>query len=176
MRSGRQASASSCARSHLPIERQVRAIGATWLDRQLVSEGKGLATQGFGAQVRDAMQSRVAFLVEQGLAERRGQRVVLSRNLLSTLRDRELSEVGKVLQDQIGLAYRPLRDGERVSGVYRRSVQLASGRFAMLDDGMGFSLVPWRPVVEQRLGQQVAALVRGQSVTWELGRRRGISI
>lgn len=34
------------------------------------------------------------------------------------------------------------RDGERVSGVYRRSVMLASGRYAMLDDGKGFSLVP----------------------------------
>ena len=52
----------------------------------------------------------------------------------------------------------------------RHSVQLASGRFAMLDDGMGFSLVPWRPVVEQRLGQQVAAVVRGSSVTWDMGR------
>ncbi len=31
----------------------------------------------------------------------------------------------------------------------------------MLDDGNGFSLVPWRPVVEQRLGQQVSAIVRG---------------
>ncbi|WP_433913813.1 DUF3363 domain-containing protein [Brenneria populi] len=27
------------------------------------------------------------------------------------------------------------------------------GRYAMLDDGMRFSLVPWRPVIEQRLGQ-----------------------
>jgi hypothetical protein len=45
-------------------------------------------------------------------------------------------------------------DGQRVAGIYRRSVMLASGRYAMLDDGMGFSLVPWRPVIEQRLGQQ----------------------
>jgi hypothetical protein len=37
---------------------------------------------------------------------------------------------------------------------------------------MGFSLVPWRPVVEQRLGQQVAAIVRGSSVTWDIGRRQ----
>jgi hypothetical protein len=27
----------------------------------------------------------------------------------------------------------------------------------MLDDGMGFSLVPWKPVIEQRLGQTMAA-------------------
>lgn len=40
----------------------------------------------------------------------------------------------------------------------------ASGRYAMLDDGMGFSLVPWRPVIEQRLGQQLAAMVRRRGV------------
>ena len=36
--------------------------------------------------------------------------------------------------------------------------QLTSGWFAMLDDGVGFSLVPWRPVIEKRLGQQVSAV------------------
>jgi len=25
----------------------------------------------------------------------------------------------------------------------------------MIDDGLGFSLVPWQPVLEQRLGRQV---------------------
>ncbi|MGJ7484464.1 DUF3363 domain-containing protein [Variovorax sp. LT2P21] len=163
-------------RSHLSIDQQVRAIGATWLDKQLVGDSAGLATQGFGAQVRDAMHSRVDFLAEQGLAERRGQRVVPSRNLLATLRDRELATVGKALQEQTGQTYRPVPDGGQASGVYRRSLQLASGRFAMLDDGLGFNLVPWRPVIEQRLGQQVSAVVRGQSVTWQFGRRRGIGI
>ncbi|OJY58057.1 relaxase/mobilization nuclease and DUF3363 domain-containing protein [Thiobacillus sp. 0-1251] len=160
-------------RSHLSIEQQVRAQGATWLDHQMVSDTRNLSPQGFGAQVRGALQDRRDFLVEQGLAKRRGSRVVLARNLLATLRDRELAEAGKVIQHQTGLLHRPLREGERANGIYRRSVQLASGRFAMLDDGMGFSLVPWRPVVEQRLGQQVSAIVRGASVTWELGRQRG---
>jgi type IV secretory pathway VirD2 relaxase len=160
-------------RSHLPIKQQVRAQGATWLDHQMVGGARNLSPQGFGAQVRGALQDRMDFLVEQGLAERHGSRVVLARNLLATLRDRELAEVGKVIQHQTGLLHRPLREGERANGIYRRSVQLASGRFAMLDDGMGFSLVPWRPVVEQRLGQQVSAIVRGSSVTWELGRQRG---
>lgn len=160
-------------RSHLSIEQQVHAQGVTWLDHQMVGDTKELSPQGFGTQVRDALQERVGFLVEQGLAERRGSRVVLARNLLSTLRDRELTEVGKVIQDETGLIHRPLTDSGRASGVYRRSVQLVSGRFAMLDDGLGFSLVPWRPVMEQRLGQQVSVIVRGASVTWELGRQRG---
>jgi len=74
------------------------------------------------------------------------------------------------------LAHRPVADGQRVAGIYRRSVMLASGRYAMLDDGMGFSLVPWKPVIEQRLGQQIAAKVRGGGVSWEVGRQRGPSI
>lgn len=163
-------------RSHLPIEQQARAIGATWLDRQLVGDSSGLAAQGFGTQVRDAMHSRVDFLIEQGLAERQGRRIVFARNLLATLRDRELAVVGKSLQDQSGHTYRPVQEGGRASGVYRRSIQLASGRFAMLDDGMGFSLVPWRPMIEQRVGRRVSASVRGGSVTWQFGQRRDMSI
>ena len=161
-------------RSHLPIEHQVRALGATWLDRNLVIDG-GVANQGFGAQVRNAMQSRVDFLAEQGLAERRGQRVLFARNLLATLRDREMAAAGKSLQDQTGQTYRPLQDGEKASGVYVRSIQLTSGRFALLDDGLGFSLVPWRPIVERRLGQQVSAVIRGQSANWQLERGQHIS-
>lgn len=46
----------------------------------------------------------------------------------------------------------------------------------MLDDGMGFSLVPWRPVIEQRLGQAMTAVVRGGGVSWKFGQQRGPSI
>lgn len=122
------------------------------------------------------MHSRLDFLVEQDLAEHRDRRIVLSCNLLATLRDRELAAVGRSLQDQTGQTYRPLKEGEQVRGIYRRSIQFASGRFAMLDDGTGFSLVPWRPVIEQRLGQQLSAVVRGSSVSWDVGRQRGHSI
>ena len=160
-------------RSHLSIAQQVRAQGSTWLDHQMVGNTNDFPPQGFGAQVHGALQERIGFLVEQGLAERRGARVVLARNLLSTLRDRELAEVGKAIQHQTGLIHRPICDGESANGIYRRSVQLVSGRFAMLDDGTGFSLVPWRPVVEQRLGQQVSAIVRVSSVTWNMGRPHG---
>jgi type IV secretory pathway VirD2 relaxase len=163
-------------RSHLPIEQQVHAQGATWLDHQLVGDARDLSPKGFGAQVHGALQDRMGFLVDQGLADRRSQRVVLASNLLSTLRDRELAEVGQAIQHQTGLVHCPLRDGQRACGVYSRSIQLVSGRFAMLDDGMGFSLVPWRPVVEPNLGQQVSAVVRESSVTWKMGRVRGLSI
>ena len=163
-------------KSHLPIERQARVIGATWLDQQLIGGGKGLGDLGFGSEVKDALQRRADFLAEQGLAERRGQRVILTRNLLGTLRNRELAQAAKDIAADTGLEHRPVVDGQRVAGIYRRSVMLASGRYAMLDEGMGFSLVPWKPVIELRLGQQMAATVRGSGVSWEVGRQRGPSI
>jgi type IV secretory pathway VirD2 relaxase len=164
-------------RSHLAIKQQVRAMGATWLDRQLISGSENLSVQGFGAQVKEALRAREVFLVEQGLAEQRGQRVILARDLLSTLQSRELQATGAAIESEAGLTYRPIVDGDgRVAGVYRRSLMLASGRFAMLDDGMGFTLVPWRPVVESRLGRSVTAVVRGEHVSWEFGRKLGLSI
>ncbi|KHK52066.1 type VI secretion protein [Ralstonia sp. A12] len=162
-------------RSHLPIERQSRVIGATWLDQQLIKGGEGLSPIGFGAEVKEGLRQRADFLVEAGLAERRGQRVVLARNLLVTLRSREVAKAANDIAAETGLEHRVVADGQRVAGVYRRSVMLASGRYAMLDDGMGFSLVPWKPVIEPRLGQQLAATMHGSGVSWEVGRKLGLS-
>ena len=161
-------------KSHLPIEQQARVIGATWLDQQLIGGGSGLGDLGFGGEAKQAMQQRADFLAEQGLAERRGQRVILARNLLGTLRNRELAQAAKDIAAETSLEHRPVGDGQCVSGIYRRSVMLASGRYAMLDDGKGFSLVPWKPVIEQRLGQQIAATMRSGAVSWEIGRQQGL--
>src|SRR3546814_5695798 len=82
-------------KSHLPIERQAHVIGATWLDQQLIGGGKRFGDFGFGSEVKDALQNRADFLAKQGLAERRGQRVILARNLLATLRNRELTQADR---------------------------------------------------------------------------------
>lgn len=162
-------------RSHLDLRSQARALGATWLDRALI-EGASPAPAGFGAEVREALDERRTFLAEEGLATRRGQRLVLARDLLATLRAREVGQVGARLAAETGLDHRPVADGGSVHGVYRRSVMLASGRFAMLDDGIGFSLVPWKPVLEQRLGQMMTGIARGGTISWDVSRQRGIGI
>jgi len=151
-------------------------IGATWLDQQLIGGCKGLGDLGFGSEVKEALRQRSDFLAEQGLAEHRGQRVVLARNLLATLRGRELTKTAQEIAAETGLEHRPVMDGQRVAGIYRRSVMLASGRYAMLDDGMGFSLVPWKAVIEPQLGRQLAATVRGGGTSWEIGKRHVISM
>jgi hypothetical protein len=54
---------------------------------------------------------------------------------------------------------------------------LASGRFAMIDDGTGFQLVPWRPALERHLGREVSGVATGEGrVTWSLERKIGLGI
>jgi hypothetical protein len=56
------------------------------------------------------------------------------------------------------------------------STQLASGRFAMMDDGLGFSLVPRRPVLDNKMGREVMGEIRGEDISWQFGRGRTLGI
>jgi type IV secretory pathway VirD2 relaxase len=167
---------SLATRSDFDIEAQVTASGATWLDRQLLAREPVASASGFGAELREAMDRRVDHLVEEGLARRQGQRVIFARDLLDTLRRRELEQVSSKLAGETGLPHGPSAIGEHVGGVYRRRITLASGRFAMIDDGLGFQLVPWRPALEQRLGQHISGTMTRRGVDWNLGRGRNLGI
>jgi hypothetical protein len=47
----------------------------------------------------------------------------------------------------------------------------------MIDDGMGFQLVPWRPALEQQLGRHVSGVIApGGNVDWTFGRKREIGL
>jgi hypothetical protein len=168
---------SLATRSDLTIEAQVIAPGATWIDRQLLAKQATLSGSGFGAEVREAMDRRVEHLAGEELARRQGQRVIFARDLLNTLRKRDLSAAATALSAETGLAYRSSAEGENVAGIYRQRVMLSSGRFAMIDDGLGFQLVPWRPALEQQLGHQVAGIMLPNGgVDWGLGRKRGLGL
>ena len=94
------------------------------------------------------------------------------RNKPSTQRGYQGNIDHKIIPILGRMKHRPVTDGQRVAGIYRHSVMLVSGRYAMLNDGMGFSLVPWKPVIEPKLGQQIAATVRGDGVSWDIVRTR----
>ena len=163
---------SLATRSDLDIEAQITASGATWLDRQSLARDAVLANGGFGSEVRDAMDRRIDHLAAEGLVRRQGARVIFARDLLNTLRQREVDAAVARLAAQTGLSHNPSSEGERIVGVYRRRITLASGRFAMIDDGLGFQLVPWRPALEQHLDRQVSGVVTsGGGVTWSFGRK-----
>ncbi|MGA0603868.1 relaxase/mobilization nuclease domain-containing protein [Caulobacter sp. KR2-114] len=165
-------------RSDLGLARQVKADGATWLDRQLVArEPAPLAHTGFGAEVRAALQARAEHLGGEGLARPTGSGWVFAKDLIQTLRTRELATVAARLSAESGLAWKPTAEGDPITGQYRQRLNLASGRFAMIDDGLGFQLVPWSRQLERHLGDTVSGtLTPGGGVEWTLGRKRGLSL
>lgn len=165
-------------RSDIDIDRQVTATGATWLDRQNIArEPAALSEGGFGAEVRQALDRRADHLVAQGLGERQGQRVTFNRGLIDTLRRRELDAVGEKLAADTGQPFNRAGGGENVAGTYRQRIALASGRFAMLDDGLGFQLVPWSPSLEKQLGKHVSGVARDDGgIDWSFGRKRGLGL
>ena len=165
-------------RSDLAVQQQITAPGATWLDRRLLArEPAATGGGGFGAEVTEAMDRRVEHLAGEGLARRQGQRVIFSRDLLDTLRRRELNHAAGKIAAESRLVYRPSPEGEHVAGIYRQRITLSSGRFAMIDDGLGFQLVPWRPALEQQLGRQVSGvMLPSGGVDWSFGRKRGLGL
>ncbi|WP_420346525.1 DUF3363 domain-containing protein [Pelagibius sp.] len=168
---------SVAALSFLGLEDQVRADGATWLDAQLVAmERVALCGDRFGADVAEALSRREEHLIAQNLAERDGQTMRYQRNLLKLLRQREVAHAGEKLAKEMGLTFSPTQDGDRIDGVYRKSVWLASGKFAFIEESQEFTLVPWRPVLERQRGQTVGGVMRGASVSFEIRKKRGIGI
>jgi type IV secretory pathway VirD2 relaxase len=161
------------------LDRQITSDGATWLDRELVSPNRTPLTQaGFGEEVRQALEQRKDSLVDQGLASRTpegGLRV--PKDLLSRLEQQELARVGTEMAKARGLTFAPAEPGNHVTGTLVGTANLASGKFAMIDDGLGFSLVPWQPVLEQRLGHHITGIAMpGGGVDWTFGRSRGLGL
>ncbi len=176
--------AALAVRSDLSLKQQISADGATWLDRQLVTRAPlPLSDGGFGSDVRQALGDRAEYLAEQGLGTRDGNgHFSPIRNLLHRLRDREVAATGQRLAAETGLTPHPHVPGELaaglpVSGTYRKRLTLASGRFAMIDDGLGFQLVPWSPGLERHLGQAVSGVTMpGGGIDWTMGRKRDLGI
>jgi type IV secretory pathway VirD2 relaxase len=164
-------------RSDFDLSAQVRAPGATWLDhRNLSGDGRDLGG-GFGTEVRAAMEARAGHLADEGLARRQGKRIIFSRNLLDTLRRRELDTAGRDLSAEIGLPHAPSKAGEYVAGTVRQRVTLASGRFAMIDNGLSFQLVPWSPSLDRQIGKHISGVMGGNGgVNWSFGRGRGLGL
>jgi hypothetical protein len=66
------------------------------------------------------MDARLEHLAEQGLARQQGQRGVFARDLLATLRRRQLEETAARLSAETGRTYQLVAEGERIARLYRQ--------------------------------------------------------
>ncbi|UVC15141.1 relaxase/mobilization nuclease RlxS [Mesorhizobium onobrychidis] len=159
--------------SSMPLEQQVGFDGATWIDREMASDTpEALRNSGFGREVREAQARRRQWLIAQGLAFEEQDRTVYRANMISILRQRELNRVAGQLSEELGLSYAEARAGDRVEGTLRRSVELASGKYAIIEKSREFVLVPWRPVLERHIGKEVSGMVQREGISWNIGRQR----
>lgn len=108
--------------------------------------------------------------------QREGGEVVFRTNLLATLARREVIQRGQELAHESGGTFHMAEDGERITGRYKGAVELVSGKYALVENAREFTLVPWRPVIEKELGRTVSGLMRGDGISWEIGRGLGIGV
>jgi type IV secretory pathway VirD2 relaxase len=156
-----------------PLDRLVDAEAATWIDRELVSGAPvPVRDAGFGHELRDAQARRRQWLMAQGFAEEAGGNTTFSNGMIAALRRRELLRIAGQLADEVKMPFREAAESARIDGVYRRSVDLVSGRFALIERARDFTLVPWRPVLERQVGKSVSGLMRGDGISWSIGRDR----
>jgi hypothetical protein len=150
--------------STLRLDEMPNHNGITWLDEDVSLSHPGRAVGGFGAKLTEALRQRQQWLVEQGLADQ--------PDVLEKLRTRELQRVARQLSRELGLGYAEAAPGDPIEGIYRRPVQIGSARMALIENSREFTLVPWRPVLERRIGREVSGIMRGRDVSWTFGRER----
>ncbi|TCP65487.1 relaxase/mobilization nuclease RlxS [Sphingomonas sp. PP-CE-1G-424] len=156
-----------------PLSELSTVDAPTWLDRDLVAKEPIAARDaGFGAELRAAQDRRRQWLTANGLAELDEGGTRYRAGLLATLQRRELLRAAGQLSRELSLGFRETASGDRVEGILRRRVDLVGGRFAMIERSREFTLVPWRPVLERQIGKPVSGVLRGDGVSWTIGRGR----
>ena len=160
-----------------PLDQLPGAEGATWLDRQLTSSSpEAVRTAGFGAEVEAALNRRRQWLLDQGFARDVDGKVAYARNLLATMQRRELASAGAQIAQETGRDYVETVRGEEVRGAYRRSIALASGRFAVIEHAREFTLLPWRPALERARGRSISGILGDQGLSFSIAKRRGLGL
>ena len=155
------------------VERQVAIDAPTWLDHEIVAAApEPLRDAGFGAAARQAQTRRMQWLITEGLATGHDGNFSAAPGLIATLQRRELLRVAGQLSAELNLDFIETSRGGQIDGVLRRSVDTASGRYALIVKSKEFTLVPWRPVLDRHIGKQVSGLMRGSGVNWTVGRSR----
>lgn len=101
-----------------------------------------------GLNHRRTGTSEVGQLRAESIAQQAAEKRRKSRT--AKLREREIARVGSGLAAGKGLPFRAATDGETVFGKFTGTVQLSSGKFAVVEQGHEFTMIPWRPVRPRR--------------------------
>jgi type IV secretory pathway VirD2 relaxase len=161
--------------SFVTLEHLHEAAGGTFLDDALEGRDKiDAGDSGFGAALKNALAARRRWLLANGFAEEEGGALRIDRRALHSMARDAVAQEGARLEARLGKSFIEPVEGERVSGVYRRPVDLASGRYALVERSKEFALLPWREALEARRGMEISAVLRRSGIAWEIGKERGL--
>ena len=159
----------------LTLKQMETARGATWLDTQL-NRGT-FEADGTSKELLDAAANRRAALNQMGFAIRDQDR--LFQQSINELKAMDFKEAGKLQSESLGKAYVPSSGKSQIEGVFSKTIDRPSGKFAVIERSREFTLVPWRPIMERRRGQSIIGRAsRGGGISWDVRDRqrdRGLS-
>ena len=161
--------------SALPLDRLPHSPAETWLDRELASDDPvPLHDAGFGRAARTALTARRAWLIANGLAADRDGALEFATGARAQLRRAEWNRTTAALAQSLGKDFVEANSGATLSGKVVRPVDLAAGRFALIEGEREFALVPWRRVLSRAIGREVSGRVGTGGISWTIGRSRGL--
>ncbi len=150
----KQISACVLIESHAPFVELANADGATWLDGKLLSkEPPEFSNEGFGAEANQALRLRQQWLVQENLMTEQNGQLIACRKLLEKLQHREIGRMAKQLEKELGLSFRRPEGRERFDWRISKTMNMISGRCAVMHKGKEFSLVPWRQAMQMHKGK-----------------------
>ena len=158
--------------SRITLSNSTKAIGRTWLDKELVSGNKTLSREGFGIDVEKAKLDRMAFLKSQRLLSKSG---AVARDTLSQLEALDLKAAAEVLSKEMDKPYVGAPTKGSLSGRFKKTIERPSGKYAVIEKSREFTLVPWRETMDRNLGRALKGTIGRKTISWALTKGRDIS-
>lgn len=148
--------------SWLPVEQLTERHAYTWLDRVELNTNDESGI-GFGAEVRAARMARQLWATKTGL-DLRGEAQLKTSELVNFVAE-EATRTGKEPAE--------LTNRADFKGVYTRHVDLAQGRYAIIENEGQFMLASWSVRQSQWRGREVSLRQSGRALQWQIGQERG---
>lgn len=159
-------------RSWLPIDALVERHAETWLDKMEPSVVDG-ARGALANELNAALQARRAWFHQKGYAlDSNGH---ATPDSFADLRRSELETAIGHEAARSGLSYKAVQQGVEFRGKYTRNIDLAQGRFAVIEGKDGFTLVPISERHRNWRGREVVLNRSGRSIQWATSRSRSLS-
>lgn len=151
------------------LSKLAKANALTWLDSIDPSE---LCEAGFGGKVKRALIARQAWLRQRGLLQTGDMK--LSDASRTALRQMELTHLEAAEAKASNREVMPLTDGARFNGRLERLIEAHQGQLALVGSENKFVLTPARKGMAAVRGRDITLAQSGRSLTWTIGRTRGL--